>query len=140
LRKYLILLFLLFGLGVSAVYAQSGGKKREKYSRKGPRRGNYLHKQYHSAGHADEFARHSKGRMNKFTRLFYKTKPSWHYHTSGSVRSANKANKFLFTRYRTKGKIENSDELYILKRLRDRQRVHGSESSRRPRKYKSRYR
>lgn len=139
MKKYLILILLFIGVGLGTnYYGQSGGRKREKNARKGPRRGNYIHRQYKSAGHADEFARNSKGRMNWFSRMFYRPKASWHYHTSGTVRSANRANRFLFTRYRSKGKIENTDELFRRKRLRDRNRVHGSTAFRRPRNYKSR--
>ncbi len=126
-------------MGFSSLsYAQSGGRKREKYARKGARRGNYLHRQYKSAGHADDFARGSNGRFSKYSRFFHKSKPSWRYHTSGSIRSQNKANRYLFTTYRSKGKIDNSIELYRRKKIRDRNRVRGSEAFRRPRNYKSR--
>ena len=130
---------MLIGLAFSsAIQAQSGGRKREKNARRGPRRGNYLHRQYKSAGHADEFARGSNGRFKKYSKLFHKSKPSWQYHTSGSIRSSNKANKFLFTRYRSKGKLDNTVELYRRKKIRDRGRVRGSQAFRRPRNYKSR--
>jgi len=139
LKKQWVIFLLLFGLGFgNAYYAQAGGRKREKQARKGPRRGNYIHRQYKSAGHADDFARGSNGRFKKYNKLFKRPKPAWHYHTAGSVRSANKANKYLFTRYRSKGKIENTNELYRRKKIRDRNRVRGSEAFRRPRNYKSR--
>lgn len=130
----------MFSIGLSNQYfAQAGGRQREKYSRKGSRRGNYIHKRYRSAGHADEFARGGSSRFHKYNKLFHRPKlTTWQYHSSGSIRNINKANKYLFKRYRSKGKIENDVELYRRKRSRDRNRILGSHVFRKSRHYKSR--
>lgn len=137
LKKTIIFILVLVAFSLQ-VFGQSGGSKREKYRRKGPKRGNFLHKTYKSAGHADEFARGSNGRFNKYRKLFSHSKPAWTYRNVGTSKSNYKANRYLFTRYRSKGKIDNTNELYRRKKIRDRNRTRGSESFRRPRNYKSR--
>jgi hypothetical protein len=124
LKKLFIIIVLLFGLGTSTnYYSQTGGKKRE---RKAKRRGNFILTQYKSRGHADEFARGNSGRRSRLSRLFRKDRPAWVYRSSGSRRSAYKANQFLLTRSRTKGKIENADFLDRQNSERARSRVRGN--------------
>jgi hypothetical protein len=108
LKKLFIIVLLILGTGISTdYYSQIGGKKKEP-KLKSKRRGNHILTQYKSHGHADEFARGSSGRRGKLSRLFRKPKPAWVYKSSGSKRSAWKANQFLLTRSRSKGKIENA--------------------------------
>jgi hypothetical protein len=108
LKKIFIILLLLLGVGFSTTgYSQSGGRKREKRA-KTKKRGNGIHTQYKSQGHADEFAR-SNGRKGKFARLFHRDKPSWKNRSSGSKRSHNKDNRNLYTRTRSKGHVSNAE-------------------------------
>jgi hypothetical protein len=116
-------------------HAQEGGKKRE---RRGRKRGNLVLTQYKSHGHADEFARGSSGRKGRFARLFSKKKQSpWVYKKSGTKRSHWKANQFLFTRTRSKGKIENAQYLDVSNKERSKTRIKGNRAFR-FRKYQSR--
>ena len=108
MKKALIILLLLLGVGLStSVYSQSGGRKREKRV-KTKKRGNSILTQYKSQGHADEFAR-SSGRKGKFARLFRRDKPSWKNRPSGSKRSHNKDNRNLYARTRAKGHVSNAE-------------------------------
>ncbi len=135
MKKALVILLLLFGIGVSAdYYGQTGGKKREKKAKK---RGNFVLTQYKSHGHADDFARGNNGRRGVFSRLFKKSNPSWVNKSSGSKRSHFKANQFLFARNRSKGKVENATYLDKQNSDRARSRVKGSKSFR-FRRYKDR--
>lgn len=126
-------------MGISTdFYAQTGGKKSEKRQRKGKRRGNFILTQYKSHGHADKFARGNSGRRGRLARLFSKKKESsWVYKSSGSRRSAYRANQFLLTRTRSKGKIENADMLDRQNAQRSKSRVKGNKAFR-SKKYKSR--
>lgn len=115
-------------MGISTnYYSQTGGKKRE---RKSKPRGNRILTQYKSRGHADAFARGNSGRRGRLSRLFHKPKPAWVYKSSGSRRSAYKANQFLLTRSRTVGKKENEMILDRQNRERAKYRVHGNRSFR----------
>ena len=128
LKKLLLILLLLFGFGMSTeYYSQSGGKKREKYPRKGKRRGNFILNQYKSRGHADEFAR-GAGRQGRVAKLFGSRNKGWEYKSAGSRRSQYKANRFLFTRYRSNGKKENDMFLDRQNSYRSKHRVRGSNS------------
>jgi hypothetical protein len=128
-RLFIILLFLL-GTAISTEYcAQTGGKKREKRI-KVKRRGDHILTQYKSHGHADEFARGSSGRRGRLSRLFRKDRPAWVYKSSGSKKSAWRANQFLLTRSRTKGKIENAEFLDRQNSTRSKARNHGNRSFR----------
>ena len=128
LKKLLLIFLLLFGFGLTTEYsAQSGGKKREKYPRKGKRRGNFILNQYKSRGHADDFAR-GAGRKGPIARLFGGKNTGWEYKTAGSRRSQNKANRYLFTRYRSNGKKENDMFLNRQNSYRTKHRTHGSAS------------
>jgi hypothetical protein len=97
---------LLFGLGLSLdLQGQSGGKRREGGSVKAKK--TFKVGGRRSAGHADKFAR-STGRKGIFARLFKKEKPSWVNRKTGDPKRNWKENKFLFTRHRSPGHIENS--------------------------------
>jgi hypothetical protein len=123
-------------MGISTeYYSQTGGKKHE---RRGKRRGNFILTQYKSHGHADKFARGSSGRKGRFARLFKKKKKSsWVYRSSGSRRSAFRANQYLLTRTRSKGKIENAQVLDQQNSSRSKSRVYGNKSFK-SKRYKSR--
>jgi hypothetical protein len=128
LKKAVIIFLLLFGVGFSyTLEAQSGGKKREKRVRT-KKRGNSILTQYKSHGHADEFARGSSGRHSKIYRLFHKPKPAWQYKSSGSRRSHNSDNRDLFSRERSKGRVDNEGSQMRQGRDRSRRRDHGSVS------------
>lgn len=130
LKRLFIILLLLLGTAVSTEYAaQIGGKKKEKKI-KVKRRGDHVLTQYKSHGHADEFARGSSGRRGRIARLFHKDRPAWVYKSSGSRRSAYRANQFLLTRSRTKGKIESSEFLDRQNSARAKSRNHGNRSFR----------
>lgn len=135
MKKIVVIFIILFGIGFSTdFYAQTGGKKHE---RRGKKRGNFILTQYKSRGHADKFARGNSGRRSGFSRLFKKKQSSWVYKSSGSKRSAYKANQYLLTRSRSNGKIENSDFLDHQNSVRTKNRVKGNTAFR-SRKYKSR--
>ncbi len=139
MKKLTILFLLLLGIGISNdCFSQSGGRKREKHSRRAKRPGSHILTQYKSHGHADEFAKGSSGRRGKFAKLFRKSKPSWQNKSAGSVMSHQRENRGLFARYRTKGKSENA--IYHGKQNieRAKNRVRGNESFQRKRNYKSR--
>jgi hypothetical protein len=131
LKKLVIILLLLLGIGYSNnFYAQSGGRKKEKRI-KTKRRGNHILTQYKSHGHADEFARGSNGRRGRIARLFHKTRPSWVYKSSGSRRSHARDNRDLFTRDRSKGHVDNDMTQARQNRERGKRRDHGNSSFKR---------
>lgn len=131
MKKGLIIFTVLFAIFASYdLRGQVGNRKKEKQERKGRRRGNFILTQYKSHGHADEFARGSSGRRGKFARLFRKKKSPWVYKSSGSKRSHWKANRYLFTRNRTKGKAENEQILNKQNEERSKNRVKGNRSFR----------
>jgi hypothetical protein len=135
LKKIFIIIVLLLGIGFSeTAYAQTGGRKHEKYKRKGARRGNFHLTQYKSRGHADDFAR-GRGRKGLFARLFKKDRPAWVYRSSGSRKSHFRDNQYLFTRERSKGKIENDQINTRQNAERSKNRVKGNRAFR-FRKYK----
>lgn len=137
LKKLVLIILLLLGTSVSTrYYSQVGGKKKEKRV-KAKRRGNHILTQYKSHGHADEFAKGNSGRRSRLSRLIRKDRPAWVYKSSGSRRSANRANRFLLTRSRSQGKIENADMLDRQNAQRAKHRVRGNRAFR-FKKYKSR--
>ncbi len=140
MNKFFIVLILLLGLGLSNnSQAQSGGKKREKYARKGKKNGLHILTQYKSHGHADEFARGgSIGRKGRLAKFFYKPKPAWNYKSAGSARSHERENRGLFARFRSKGKTENAEYQNRQRSERSKRRVRGTESFQKKRNYKSR--
>jgi len=130
LKKITFILFLLFGTAVSnQFYSQTGGRKTEKRI-KAKKRGNHILTQYKSHGHADKFAKGNSGRRSRLARLFGKKHSSWVYKSSGSRRSTYRANQFLLTRSRTKGKIENAEILDRQNSMRSKTRIKGNRAFR----------
>lgn len=86
-----------------------------------------MFKRSRSAGNADKFAK-GAGRKGFIARLFRKDRPSWVYHSTNPGKKQNREQRFLFSRFRTKGKRykdgiqakQNSD--------RSRRRVRGNAS------------
>lgn len=100
MKKVLLILLLLLGIGASnEFYSQTGGRKREHRNQK---RGS-MFKRSRSAGHADKFAK-GAGRKGFLARLFKKDRPAWVYHPTRPGKTQNREQRFLFSRYRTKGK------------------------------------
>ncbi len=119
-------MFLLLSLLCSAtVYAQSGGRKREK---KAKTKGSVVLKRPKSKGHADEFARGNSGRRSRLSRLFKKDKPAWTYKSSGSRRNQYKANRYLFKRDRSEGHVDNEETLKRQNKKRAKKRDRGNQS------------
>ena len=135
-KHFIIFLFLFFAAVSTEYYSQTGGRKTEKKI-KTKKRGNHILTQYKSHGHADEFAKGNNGRRSRFARLFKKKQPSWVNKSSGSRRSAYRANQFLLTRSRSKGKIDNASVLDRQNSSRSNSRVKGNKVFR-SKKYKSR--
>jgi hypothetical protein len=108
-----------------AVFAQSGGRKKEK---KAKARGSFVLKKAKSKGHADEFARGNSGRRSRLSRLFKKDKPAWTYKSSGSRRSQNKANRYLFKRNRSEGHVDNEETLKRQNKKRSKKRDRGNQT------------
>jgi len=126
LKKILIIFFLLGGILISTDYvAQTGGKQREGAATR--KRAKFSFKRKKSAGNADKFAR-SKGRKGLFSRLFKKDQPAWVYRNSGTKKSNWKENRFLFSRHRSQGKIDNGIYQEKEKSKRSRRRDRGNES------------
>lgn len=122
MKKVLIIIFLLLGIGISNDYlAQSGGRKRE---RKNQRRGGSLFGGSKSAGNADKFAK-GNGRKGVFARLFKKEKPSW-TNRSGSLKSNRRDNRHLMRRYRSKGRLSNDQIQTQQNREREKRRIRGN--------------
>lgn len=133
MKRLFIIILLLSGIAFSnTAYSQTGGRKREKVKTK--KRGNSVLTQYKSRGHADEFAR-GGNRRGFFSRLFRGSTPSWRYRVSGTSKSNFRDNQSLFSRNRTKGKMDNEVTLTKQNAERSRNRVRGSKSFR-SRKYR----
>jgi hypothetical protein len=136
LRKLLLIFLLVFGAGVSAdVYAQSGGRKKEGGG--GAKKIRFSFKKKKSQGHADEFAKGNNGRRGRISRLFKKDRPAWVYKSSGSVRSHNRENRFLFKWSRSQGRAENAATTDHQNKVRERKRSRGN-STFKSKKYKKR--
>jgi hypothetical protein len=122
-RKFILFsLFVLFTC--SGVLAQSGGRKKEGRQKKS---GLSL-KKTKSQGHADEFARGNGGRRSRLSRLIRKDKPAWTYRRSGTASSNYRENRFLFFRFRSKGRQENAEYSERRNKVRARDREHGSDA------------
>lgn len=135
MNRILLIILLFFGIAATdEAFAQSGGRKREGRAKK---RGNVILNQYKSRGHADEFAKGNSGRRGRLSRLFRKDRPAWVYKSSGSARSHYKENRFLFFRYRSKGRAENAMITDRQNKKRARDREHGNETFK-ARKFKKR--
>jgi hypothetical protein len=121
-----LILILFTGLGaVTETAAQSGGKKREKRV-KAKRRGNFMGDRWKSMGHADEFAKGSRGRRNIFTKLFSRSKPAWTYRKTGTAGSNHKANRGLFSRWRSEHRKDDARTQEFNNRERSRNRERGN--------------
>src|SRR4051812_35350100 len=119
LKRLLIILLLLSGIGISNEYlAQTGGKKREGRTRS--RKSLFAPK---SKGNADVFANGGQKR-GIFSR--WRDPGAWQYKSSGSVKSQNRENRNLFNRHRTEGRQNNAKVLERQNRDRARKRVRGN--------------
>lgn len=120
LKRFLLIIFLLFGIGISNGYlAQSGGKKREG-SKKRARKSLFGPK---SASNADVFA-NGGNKRGIFSR--WRDPGAWQYKSSGSVKSHNRDNRNLFKRRRTEGMENNRRTQERQNRDRARKRVRGN--------------
>lgn len=100
MKKLLLIFALLLGFGISNdFYAQKGGRKREHRNQ----RSGGMFKRQRSAGNADKFAK-GGGRKGIFARLFKKDRPAWVYHKTNPGKTQNREQRYLFSRFRTKGK------------------------------------
>ncbi len=106
------------------LHAQSGGRKREGSVKRKRSSG------VKSKGNADEFARGNSGRRGRFARLFKKDKPAWQYKSSGSARSHQRENRFLFKWTRSKGRAENAATQERQKKIRNKERIRGNRAFR----------
>lgn len=104
--------------------AQSGGRKREGAPKA---KKTFSLKKRRSAGHSDQFAR-SNGKKNIFTRLFYRDPGAWAYRSNGTNKKNWKENRFLFTRHRSPGRVENSKMQDRQNAKRAKKRDRGNES------------
>jgi hypothetical protein len=121
--RFFLVLIILLGLSFSSgYYAQTGGMKRESGMK---RRSSFSFKRTHSKGHADRFAR-AKGRRSAWARLFRKDHPAWSNRVTGNPKKNWRENKFLFSRKRSQGRIDNQTYLDKQNSRRDRKRVHGN--------------
>jgi hypothetical protein len=123
LKKVLLIIFLLIGFGISNdYYSQSGGRRKE---HRNQRRSGGLFKRHRSAGNADKFAK-GAGRKGFIARLFKKDRPAWVYHTTRPGKVQNREQRFLFSRFRTKGKRYREGVLAKQNSERSRRRSRGN--------------
>ena len=132
--KRLLFILCLLTIWSLTTYGQTGGARRE---RKVKSKGAKVLGGAKSKGHADEFARGNSGRRGRLSRLFRSDRPAWQYRKSGSKRTNYRDNKDLFTRQRSKGKIENDTYQERENRNRARHREHGNKVFKK-KKYKKR--
>jgi hypothetical protein len=127
LKKIALILFFLAGIIISNdVVAQSGGRKREHRNQKRHSIRIFGGSKTKSAGNADRFAR-GAGRSGFFTRIFYNNQaPAWVMHHKYESKAQKRENKFLFNRYRTKGKRYREGILAKQNADRGRRRVRGN--------------
>ena len=98
LKKVVLILFLTFLVGItSEAFGQTGGRKRE---HRNQRRGSSKFRGAKSAGNADAFAR---GGTNKRTSK-KRNQGGWVYRPTPTSKKQRHEQKYLFSRYRTKGK------------------------------------
>jgi hypothetical protein len=117
LNKLVLILTLFVFAGLSTeVYSQTGGRKRE---HRNQRRGSSKFRGAKSAGNADAFAR--GGRRGKSRKG-----GAWVYRTTPSSKKMNKEQKFLFSRYRTKGRRQRDGILTSQNSDRSKRRVRGN--------------
>lgn len=108
MKRLLVIIVLLLGIGITnSVHAQTGGRRKE---HRNQRRGSGLFNKHKSKGNADKFAK-GAGRKGIMARLFHKDGTrAWAMHQPKrqSGKTMQRDNKFLFSRYRTKGRKHNS--------------------------------
>lgn len=127
MKKILIIVILLFGLGITShVSAQSkGGRKREhKNQRRGG--GGSLFKTKH--GNANLFARGGK-KQGFFAKAFSGKKVvagGWVYKPTRPGAKQKREQHHLFTRYRTKNKKYKDTMQARINKARSKSRVHGN--------------
>jgi hypothetical protein len=114
-RLVLILTLFLFSGLVTEVYSQTGGRKRE---HRNQRRGSSKFGKK-SAGNADAFAR--GGRRGKSRKG-----GAWVYRPTPTSKKQRKEQKYIFTRYRTKGKRQRDGILASQNGERSKRRVRGN--------------
>lgn len=123
-KKYFIIFALLLGFGISNEYfSQAGGRKREHRNQR--RSGGRMFGGAKSKGNADKFAK-GAGRKGIIARLFKQDRPAWVYHPTKPGKVQKRESKFLFSRYRTKGKRYNSGVLAKQNADRARRRSRGN--------------
>lgn len=119
LNKIVLILFLTFFAGfLTDAYGQTGGRKREHRNqrRKSSKFGGK------SAGNADAFAR---GGTNKRTSKRSRA-GVWVYRPTPSSKKQNRESRYLFSRYRTKGKRHRDGILAKQNNERSSRRVRGN--------------
>lgn len=127
MKKVCIILLLLLGVIFSnEMMGQSGGRKREHRNQRRSTIRIFGGGRTKSAGNADRFAR-GAGRSGFFTRVFYNAQaPAWVMHHKYQSKAQMRENRFLFSRYRTKGKRYREGILAKQNSDRARRRVRGS--------------
>lgn len=117
LNKLVLILTLFIFTGLcTEINAQTGGRKRE---HRNQRRGSSKFRGAKSAGNADAFAR--GGRRGKSRKG-----GAWVYRTTPSSKKMNKEQKYLFSRYRTKGRRQRDGILTSQNHERSKRRVRGN--------------
>lgn len=121
--KKLLVLIILFVSLISSIdlVAQTGGRKKE---HRNQRRSGSLFKRNKSKGNADKFSRGQ--RKGFFARVFKKDRPSWVQHRAENSRGVRRGNRHLFSRFRTKGKVQNESILTRQNQDRAKRRVRGN--------------
>ena len=117
--------FLILLLLAVEINAQAGGRQREGAPKA---KKTFSLKRNRSAGHADKFAK-SKGRKGLFARIFKKKEaPQWVNRTTGNSKKNWKENRFLFSKHRSNGQIENARTIEKQNARREKKRDRGNES------------
>ena len=120
-----ILPFLILLLLAVEINAQAGGRQREGAPKA---KKTFSLKRNRSAGHADKFAK-SKGRKGLFARIFKKKEaPQWVNRPTGTSKKNWKENRFLFSKHRSNGQIENARTIEKQNARREKKRDRGNES------------
>jgi hypothetical protein len=119
LKRITLILLLLFLTGMATeFYAQTGGRKRE---HRNQRRGSSKFRGAKSAGNADAFARGGTNKRNS-----RKKSTAWVYGPTPTSKKQRKEQKYLFSRYRTKGKKYRDGILARQDADRSKRRVRGN--------------
>lgn len=122
MQRLVFIFLLIIGFGFSTEYlAQSGGRKKE---HRNQRRSGRLFGPA-SKGNADKFSR-GTGRKGLMARLFKKDRPAWVYHETRPSKVQKREQRYLFSRYRTKGKKYNSGVLTRQNADRSKRRTRGN--------------